>query len=477
MRVKSLESSVKSRKFASRRFRARAAATHTALALHSDSRLSTLDSRLFRGMTLTEVLISMGLMTLGLLGVLSLFPVGSFYMAKADQADSGHAVARSVMSDLVSRGMLKPAAWRMMANVPSLTVDDKNTTGVAITNAYSRPVGPAIETLNLQAGLTPWQRIQRSGNIYILDPMAAAATTLAGSAAVNKQAAVFPAEAYMLPPAAYSSCAAWQPWLGNSDYWPVRRVTFVQPAGAIVARMDAPLSWSLFTGNSDLTFEHPSTNDQPAMQLIGYNSSRAPLTRQSTGDYSWVVTVAPTTMEARNGLSYSSDFAYDVSVVVFQKRGIPVRPPANATDVGTNATELRNRERIVKAKIVSTGPSGGEVLIEAMNTSVANPFQFLRAGQWVMLCGPTPIMEAIPTPADAQFAAKWYQVQAIDEDGAGITSFNPTTMRLLSLRGPEWAWQPQGAIATALSNNLCVGIFPGAVAVHTKTLRLQSAAF
>ena len=33
---------------------------------------------------LTEVLIAMGILTLGLLGVASVFPVGSFYMQKAD---------------------------------------------------------------------------------------------------------------------------------------------------------------------------------------------------------------------------------------------------------------------------------------------------------------------------------------------------------------------------------------------------------
>ena len=52
------------------------------------------------GITLTEVLISLGLMTLGLLGVLALFPVGSFYMLQAEVADRGSAIGRAVMSDI-----------------------------------------------------------------------------------------------------------------------------------------------------------------------------------------------------------------------------------------------------------------------------------------------------------------------------------------------------------------------------------------
>ncbi len=63
------------------------------------------------GLSLTEVLIAMGILTLGLLGVAVVFPVGSFYMQKAEIADRGSAIAQSVMSDIMARGMLNPAAW------------------------------------------------------------------------------------------------------------------------------------------------------------------------------------------------------------------------------------------------------------------------------------------------------------------------------------------------------------------------------
>jgi hypothetical protein len=94
-----------------------------------------------------------------------------------------------------------------------------------------------------------------------------------------------------------------------------------------------------------------------------------------------------------------------------------------------------------------------------------------------MLCGPKPIMATLPTPADAEFTAGWYQVQSIDEEAPGLIT-DSTKQRVLSLRGPEWLWRPAiGGLPdnADLSNNLCVGIFPGAVAVHTKTMRLQSA--
>src|SRR3954453_14579223 len=70
--------------------------------------------KLRAALSLTEVLISMGILTLGLLGVASVFPVGSLYMQKADVSDRGSAIAQSVFSDLMARGMLNPRSWYVM---------------------------------------------------------------------------------------------------------------------------------------------------------------------------------------------------------------------------------------------------------------------------------------------------------------------------------------------------------------------------
>src|SRR6478609_5521815 len=70
--------------------------------------------RLRRGLSLTEVLIAMGILTLGLLGVASVFPVGSYYMQKAEVSDKGSAIAQSVFSEIMARGRLNPRAWYVM---------------------------------------------------------------------------------------------------------------------------------------------------------------------------------------------------------------------------------------------------------------------------------------------------------------------------------------------------------------------------
>src|SRR5687768_15942977 len=109
---KSRETRVKSRKSEGRAQRTSVAGGF-APRLNSGSRLSTLDSRLAgrRAITLTEVLISMGILTLGLLGVASLFPVGGHYMQQADISDNGAMIGRSIMNDLQAKGILNPKAW------------------------------------------------------------------------------------------------------------------------------------------------------------------------------------------------------------------------------------------------------------------------------------------------------------------------------------------------------------------------------
>jgi hypothetical protein len=90
-----------------------------------------------------------------------------------------------------------------------------------------------------------------------------------------------------------------------------------------------------------------------------------------------------------------------------------------------------------------------------------------------MLCGPHPNSTTI----EPRFVLNWYQVMAVDAERTPNVLDDPATERLVTVRGPQWPWQP--ALSgledyNHLSNDLCVGIIRGAVAVHTKTLRLDS---
>ena len=452
------------------------------------------------GLSLTEVLIAMGILTLGLLGVAAIFPVASFYMYKADISDRGSAIAQSVMNDILSRGILKPSAWYVAtphpmasnaneANFRFVSVDGKYTPNSApVSSTFTRPFAEALSE-GLKYNSDPIILARQFGSAYVIDPMfaAAAASNLPNN--FNVPAYPFPASAYSTLPYqggnVYYKTKQWDPWRAprrnNDRTWPIRRVTFQQSNGWPVTSTMADY---YCRGSDDLATDFPDRDDRPSMQNwdtapIGANGAAMPVARQWAGDYSWIVSVAPTTSAARNGMARNPEsFEYDVSVVVFHKRPLPAGPAQSNNDL----MELASNERSVSAKVISTGMNGGELLLTDLNDVFSangqsvSAFRDLRVGQWIMLCGPHPNSSS----TDPRFALNWYQVLAVDTEGIDIPY--PATQRLVTVRGPQWPWLPratytpasQNSDAAQLSDDLCVVICKGAVAVHSKTIRLES---
>jgi hypothetical protein len=238
----------------------------------------------------------------------------------------------------------------------------------------------------------------------------------------------------------------------------------------------------LFSTSDDLSLDLPGAQDKPSIQswelrdLDSDGQADDPLARQSRGNYSWIITLSPTTADARDALATDpSAHSYEVSVVVFYRRPLAVTTPTAPDEVTANRDVLRQNERAVRAKIVSTGLSGGEVLLEKYynDPEAESPYANLKTGQWVLLCGPHPNS----TDVRPMMVARWYRVLAIDKEPNDLIS-DPDNQRVVALRGPEWPWQPApppGGLGNDahLSNALYVCIPTGAVAVHAKTIRLE----
>lgn len=480
-----------------------------------------------RALSLTEVLIAMGILTVGLLGVAAVFPVGSFYMQKADIADRGSAIAQSVMNDLVARGMLNPRAWYVMVPNPrstgtglwntGFTSDGANAPGGAINpSAFTRPFAAALsEALTQPAAATdPTVIAKQFGNAYVIDPLGLAFFAISNAQALAQPAAHGPATAF--PATGYTGLTkyannpgwpnpAWRPWLGTSSastfgyMWPVRRVTFRQTSNAQVvsgvaingAPLDAAMAEHYFRGSDDLASDLPQRDDRPAIQKWDMRG-QTPLARQWVGDYSWIVTVVPTTNAARDGLARNPEgYAYDVSVVVFYKRLLPdpadIAYPILGGDLTKYVNVMSQNERAVTAGVVSTGLNGGELLLTSWGdvkdgsgniiSPAGSEFEQLRTGQWIMLCGPHPNsnvnMSTTPPTGEMRFALNWYQVLSIEPAVPGIYGYDSAKQqRVVALRGPQWPWQPS-TDPKNVANDLCVAICKGAVAVHSKTMRLE----
>jgi hypothetical protein len=239
-----------------------------------------------------------------------------------------------------------------------------------------------------------------------------------------------------------------------------------------------------FTSDDDLAIDVPTPADRPSLQQLAMfdldgtgPNPVVPLARQSKGDYSWIITAVPRDIRNLAGATC------EVSVVVFYKRPVSSSLVTNEDEEKAAAAD----ERITRAKIVSTGLSGGEVLLEAIDDDndgltddgiTESPFANLKKGHWIMLSGPSPNS----TMQQPQFVARWYQVLAIDDntDNGIIDPANATNQRLVTVRGPQWPWLPATSgyaldleDEDQLSNNLSATIIPGAVAVHSKTIRLE----
>lgn len=473
-----------------------------------------LDPRPRRGISLTEVLIAMGIMTVGLLGVAALIPVGGWYVQKAGVADRGSAIAQSVMSDLVTRGMLNPNSWYVMVPKPlpnpvtapglwnsGFPSDGKYTPAAATpkpkAGSFTRPFAIALSEALSQPTGAPNQSLltQQFGAAYVIDPlgvsvMAARNGGVATQPYVHGPAALFPASAYQGFWHYKNYSNLWSQLWANDYTWPIRRVTFRE----VDTNWDVntAIAENLFRGSDDLATELPQRADRPAMQKwesTTVGNSQLPLARQWIGDYSWIVTVAPTSNAARNGMASNPEsYAYDVSVVVFYKRPLTESIESIYPSLGTSTqpflSAMGANERVVRAQVISTGISGGELLLTDWGDYTDaggqkfNAFEGLKVGQWLMMCGPHPNT----TSTDPRFVLNWYQVLSIDKEGAGLAKFDATRQRVVALRGPQWPWQPllsfstadQGTETAKLSDNLCVTICRGAVAVHTKTMSLES---
>ena len=321
------------------------------------------------------------------------------------------------------------------------------------------------------------------GSVFVIDPLAAASLSLPSGNSSVRDGAKFPTTQHNLPTSALVSSRPWAPWGGS---WPVRRIT-LDEAHTIVAV--SSVADMIFTSHDDLDMEIPDQDDAPAIQRWEINDNNTqgnfaddiPLHRSWGGDYTWVATVTPPTAAARDALATDpASHYYNVSVVVFYKRSVSTTIPQNAQEAGANRSLLNVNERLTGAKIVSRGLSGGEVLLEpAQSEDFGDPFDGLKAGEWLMLNGPHPNT----TPARPMYFLRWYRILSIEGEDTKLdangnpvptSSWDGRERRLVGLRGPAWPWEPAANLTSNnLSNDLRVGIFPSAVAVHSRSMRLE----
>ena len=404
------------------------------------------------GVTLAEVLISMAVLTIGLLGASAMFPVGSYYMRKSEVADRGSAIAQAAFAELVARGDLNPENWLIWDTVSG-----------ASTSAY-RTLGDTGRAWISQHGIADQASMNRDlGFVYIIDPLGDASAIANGLNHLQASLAPYGADLTGTEVVGSSTdltgIANWQAF---TQAWPVRRLCTERMV--VNNNPIESIARNLYQSTDDVNFTVDDDNPTVARMVgdtTGDGFADTPVARQATGDYSWMAMITPTQSKARQALVLNpSAYYYDVSVVVFFKR--PLR-------------DLSLSERLVGGRVVSTGTGGGELLLTQLQNDVdsdgnliAEPFSELKSGQWVMVSGPHPAS----TTSKPLFFTQWYKVLAVDEqqrDPVTDNRFqitNSVKQRIVGLRGPDWPWEAGAPVR--------VGLFPGAVAVHTKSMRIET---
>jgi hypothetical protein len=289
-----------------------------------------------RGISLLEVLISMFVLAVGLLGVAALIPAGHHEIAQGSRLEYASMIGRSAFRDLKVRGMLTPGNW-----------DGTYYWRLQNGNPAWAPTGPDDPQPFVVNGA-------KSAHVaFALDPLGIA----------NGFSGRFPHNPGML-----------RPFLTRIA--PMDMTT--DPATA-AALMD-----TVFRSSVDLiTAENTTNRDLPPEQLIftenaGVVSTLRPslfgggdtfLRRASEGNYSWLATIVSD--HSHTALSGT----VTVSVAVFHKRDLST---AGAGEIAATASVIGS-----PGTTGSIGLGGGDVTINGITPAS----KVIRPGEWIMLAG------------------------------------------------------------------------------------------
>jgi len=352
----------------------------------------------------------------GLMGVASIFPVGSYYMSEGEKFDFSSALAQNAFEEMGVRGMLQPDLWLYGTG----EFDDDTVTGE---RQFIQPAGhPNPGRFNLELPRHP-------GYAFVLDPLNAP----------NSDEVHFPYKAHSSIPE-----NPWAPGLtGNT--WPVRRLTLdIDTDPTLFTIMPTNIAESVFRLRDDLSVDFPEKSDQPSVQLWTVDSTTNQLlTRQYRGSYSWLATVVPTTEEAILGLQPAegvNSYRYDVSVVIFHRR---------------DPTPSDDSERLIEVEL----SAGGELVLFDRNGNpgfVDTAVEDVRPGNWICLMG--------VNQSTGGFLMKWYRLLSLDDETDTGGSYGAE--RHAMIIGPNW---PPNSLT-----NLRAAILPGAVSVVTRTMQLEN---
>jgi hypothetical protein len=443
------------------------------------------------GFSILEVLVSMFILSLGLLGVAALIPVGKLALVETDKSDRGGACGRAGLYLVESQRMLSfnPAATNYSLldplNLTSATaVNPTNpgrvgytasinatfnggTAGVNVVIPFaidplgvtSNPAYPANILANLGG-----TRIPGSGPYFPLPRLSLMAATISRSLLGPPTPGQLPIAFYKTSDTYIAQKQAWADqmfrwrddvtFVRQQDWTPQPAPNGIRPNGIYV---------HLAAGDA------PNGVNSTATLNTGASSPDVAVLPASNGAFSWFATVVPSPAEVSQvgpPPSPPTVRTFNVSVAVCYQRVLTQLQTPGQPD-GEQTLSLTSPW--ATAGFLGGGYGGGTIQL-TLDSNAANAQSQLKAlanvknDQWVMLCGwntDTTSGNIVPV------VCQWYRVVGNSAAGNGIGSAAPY---YLSLVGPDWNMSDPRLVGGGVS----LVIVQGVVGVYTKTIQVDN---
>lgn len=399
------------------------------------------------GISLLEILISVGVLSIGLLGVISLIPAGQFALSKTTQADRSTACARAAKVRVEIDGMIDPSQWKYWD------------TGSGIW-AFYNPYGPnPVPTTQIMAGST-----------IVFDPF-----FIAYAIADNQivPAVNFPMNGGTTPNFIYLNRFSTENLLdASTGFSPEEGIALCEQ----IFRWADDTSIETDDTNPDLrprqVFHSDADPTDPDENNFGAYPDRAtddkPITgnmlrRANKGNYSWFLTITPDPAEIFSPLDEMKN--YEVAVVVCYKREFKVDPGA-----------IIPTERLAVVGPSFAGISGmgaNDIPLQlpipgSFAGDSAEEIEYLRpkSGQWIMLVGQVrdSRLDYGPGPVfGLRTIAKWYRVLSADDE------IDNNDNLWVTVTGPEWR---VGTLPGEIQNTQAI-LVDDVIGVFTETMSVD----
>lgn len=368
------------------------------------------------GITLIEVMFSMGVAFIGLLGVAMIIPLAADQLGRATRADVGGSFGVAMLDDLQVRKFHSPRNWL----------------------AWNPNRGTFQPVMDFSAFIP--------GDSFCLDPNLLMRLDPSHPNWLSFQS--FPAGVANTDPAMLRVTIRGMPGLTDPNTNDNIEEYSVSAASEPINRA---MLEALVMQTDDLIFSRPADETLPPLQEFSAVNSPADR-RQYNGRFSWLVTFSPF-FDMRDAVAgqipyrgaYPQQRLYTMSLVIFDGRVIdPTLPP----------------ERVASATLVGAGIGGGDIILESPIEDNID----VRTGDWIMLGLRVPNTAYSGQPQNWPAVFRWYQVAGTDRDVHFDTS-NGIYRREVYLDGADWHLPNMGLTAQAT-------IISGVAAVYEKTVRL-----